>query len=184
MKKELEGCLLVASPGLRDPNFVRTVVLLISHGEDGAFGLVLNRPTKIPLSKVWSETSGTACQTEERLHLGGPVEGPLMAIHTDEAHSEAKLLPGAFFSTMPENLRELVAGKAQSVRFFAGYAGWAAEQLENELNEGAWQIVPAKAEHLFHNDPDLWDRVRREITTSNLLSTLKIDRIPPDPRLN
>src|SRR5262249_53668892 len=78
----LQGQFLIASHELRDPNFFHTIVLIVRHGEEGALGLVLNRPTKAQIKQVWEQVSDTPCETEERLYMGGPVEGLLMSIHT------------------------------------------------------------------------------------------------------
>lgn len=181
---DLQGQLLIASPQLRDPNFARSVVLLIRHNEDGAFGLILNRPTKVPLAQVWNQASETPCRSKERLHLGGPVEGPLMALHTQSLLSDLEILAGVYFSTEPDHLRELVADEEGSSRFFAGYAGWGAKQLESEMSEGSWLLLPATVEHLFHTEKDLWEKVRREIADHSLVKNLGIKAPPPDPRLN
>jgi len=181
---EFQGHLLIASPTLRDPNFARSVVLLIRHNEDGAFGLILNRPTKVPLAQVWSQASESPCNSKERLHLGGPVEGPLMALHTQPSLSDLEILDGVYFSTEPDHLRTLVAQRESTTRFFAGYSGWGNLQLENEMAEGSWLTLPATAGHMFHNEKDLWDKVRREIADASLLVSLKIKQAPPDPRLN
>ena len=84
----LDGHFLVASRELLDPNFARSVVLIIRHSEEGAMGLVLNRPTKTSVSEAWKQVSEAPCPTTGLIHLGGPCRGPLMAIHGDPALGE------------------------------------------------------------------------------------------------
>jgi len=80
--KSLQGHLLIASPTLLDPNFRKSVVLLVQHNEEGAMGLVLNRPTETKLCEAWTQVAETDCASDASLNLGGPCEGPLMALHT------------------------------------------------------------------------------------------------------
>ena len=103
--ESLRGHLLIASPKLVDPNFHRTVVLMIQHTDDGALGLVLNRSTGKLLQNIWSEISEKPCDGELVLHLGGPVPGPLMALHTAEWLSDSEVLPGVFFHRGPRKDR-------------------------------------------------------------------------------
>ncbi len=85
----LQGYFLIASPHLSDTNFRRSVVLLLKHSDEGAFGLVLNRPTDSLLSEVWELISESPCKLGEAIHIGGPVGGPLMALHSNKTYAEA-----------------------------------------------------------------------------------------------
>src|SRR2546425_12008605 len=124
----LAGHLLVASPRLGDPNFFRTVVLLVKHSEEGAFGLVLNRPSNTPLKEVWSNVSQSPCETDALIHHGGPCSGPLMAIHREEFLAESEVLPNLYFATSKDKLEHLALRPTEMARFYAGYAGWQAGQ--------------------------------------------------------
>ena len=77
--KSLKGHFLVASPHLEDPNFTQSVVLLVQHDEDGTFGIVLNRPAESSLKDLWEKVTEKPCETDKRVHVGGPVPGPLIA---------------------------------------------------------------------------------------------------------
>lgn len=180
----LQSQLLIAAPALRDPNFRQTVILLLQHRDDGAFGLVLNRPSSTPLERVWTQVSDAPCQRADPLMVGGPVEGPLMALHTLAGLSEIEVLPGLHFCAEPDKLRQLVAEHDGPARFFVGYAGWGAGQLESELKEGAWLTTGAATAHVFDADDQLWVRVNREIAGSTVIRTLGIKHVPPDPSLN
>jgi putative transcriptional regulator len=178
------GNLLVASPKLGDPNFFRAVVLLVRSSEDGALGLILNRPSNTPLTKVWGDVSQAPCTTEAVIYHGGPCPGPLMALHTDESLAESEVLPELYFATAKEKIEELVLKPETSVRFYAGYAGWTAGQLDTELNEGAWFTTDAKPEHAFWPSDDLWDRLCHELASTTRLAGIKMKHEPPDPSMN
>jgi putative transcriptional regulator len=180
----LQGHFLIASHELRDPNFFHSVVLVVRHGEDGALGLVLNRPTKANIKQVWQQVSDTPCSTEERLYVGGPVEGLLMSVHTQPVWADLEILPGVYYTGDPDHLKELVQQSDGPLRFFVGYAGWGAGQLEQEMGEGSWLVLPATEEQIFAIDDRSWERLTRDITASSILSALKIKHVPADPRLN
>jgi putative transcriptional regulator len=180
----LQGHLLLAAPRLLDPNFRRTVVLLIQHSDEGALGLVLNRPTKARINEVWSQVSEEPCVSDAVLHLGGPVEGPLMALHHCEELSDAQIGSGIYFTPEPAKIQQLVGNDELAARLFVGYAGWGAGQLENELREGSWFTCPATAQYVFEHFDDLWEAVFKHLGKNSALSALNIRHVPADPRLN
>lgn len=179
--KSLQGHLLVAAAELRDPNFHRTVVLIFRHDEEGAAGVILNRRTHATLRQVWEQISETACESDAPLCLGGPVEGPLMAVHSQADLSEIDVMPGVYVAASQQNLEQLAIQSDEGARFFVGYAGWGSGQLERELEEDAWLIAPATPEHIFGNQDNLWEQVTRDIKSSALISTLKIKHVPREP---
>jgi putative transcriptional regulator len=181
--KSLRGHLLIAAPQLLDPNFARTVVLLIQHGSDGAFGLVLNRPTDKCVKDIWSELSETPCDSELPLYFGGPVPGPLMAIHSRESLGDAEILPGVFFSVGSDKLEQLVREETERVKILVGHAGWSGGQLEGELEGGGWLTLPAKPEHVFR-DYELWDEVTKQVANTLLAPAIKTKHVPKDPSMN
>lgn len=182
--ESLQGCLLVASKSLRDPNFLRTVVLLVDHTEEGAMGIVLNRPSRMTMKEAWTKFRNTPCPLDDVLFQGGPCPAPLMAIHTERNLLEIEVLPNVFFSAGQEKLDLLIAHAGAPIRFYVGCAGWAPGQLEAELEEGAWHYTPATPGHIFGQQDDLWDDVRAEITSASYLSMLDIRHVPNDPSMN
>jgi putative transcriptional regulator len=182
-RKSLQGHLLIAAAELRDPNFFHSVVLLVQHTDEGALGLILNRPSETSLQDVWGKISETTCESTEVLHMGGPCPGPLVTLHSQGLPGEVEVLPGVFFSAASEKLEQLVA-EQQGVRFFVGYAGWGGGQLESEMKEGSWRTLAATQDHIFLPEAELWERVTRQAADAALLSTLRIKHIPADPRLN
>jgi putative transcriptional regulator len=183
MATHLQGYFLVADAELRDPNFFHTVVLLVQHNDDGALGLVLNRPSRATLSQVWAQVSQSTCKRNDAIYVGGPVEGPLMAVHDSLDHSETNIVPGVHFCSSRENMEGLVHSEATAL-FFAGFSGWGAGQLESEIAEGAWQTIGAAARQVFSHEADLWERLTNEISGIAVLSKLRIKHVPPDPELN
>ncbi len=182
--QSLQGYFLAASPYLRDPNFIGTVVLMIRHDENGALGVVLNRPADKSIQELWEAVSTTPCKNEGPIHVGGPVPGPIMAIHTREDLADLEIMPGIYFAAEKEKLEALMREPQERLRLFVGHSGWAGGQLENELREGAWLTMPAKLEYVFYEDVDLWHRVTREIGKALLLNMVQPKHAPEDPSVN
>lgn len=182
--QSLQGQLLVAAVRLTDPNFRRAVVLMIQHSAEGALGLILNRPTKARIRDIWSQISDEPCDSKALIHLGGPVEGPLMALHRSLPAADDEVVDGVFFTPESAKIQQLVSQEASPIKFFVGYSGWGAGQLEAEMEEGSWLVMPARWEHVFEPDDDLWDKIFRQISGSSLVKALGIKHVPPDPRLN
>jgi putative transcriptional regulator len=176
MADNLRGQLLVAAPALHDPNFHRTVVLVAEHGDEGAMGLVLNRPTDTSVGDALPALAPLAGE-EDPVYVGGPValESVLAVAELDDPDDASDLLFGAVGFVQEPDV-PVVRG-----RVYVGYAGWSAGQLEAELEEESWLVLPAEADDLFSDDPDgLWSAVlRRQGGPYALLSLM-----PPDPSLN
>jgi putative transcriptional regulator len=175
MTETLRGRLLVAAPILRDPNFHRTVVLVAEHGEEGAMGLVLNRPTDTPVADALPEL--VAIAGEDPVYVGGPValESVLAIAELDDPGDASELLFGTVGFVQEPDVPVLRG------RVFVGYAGWGAGQLEEELEEESWLVLPAEPDYLFGDDADgLWSAVLRRQGGSYALLAL----MPPDPSLN
>jgi putative transcriptional regulator len=162
------GMLLVATPALLDPNFADTVVLLLDVDDHGALGVVLNRPSAIPVGDVL-ESWGDVVAEPEVLFQGGPVstQGAL-AVGTlrtqDDVPVGFRPVEGRLGLVDLDTPVELLEGSLEGLRIFAGYAGWGAEQLHGEIEEGSWYVVPAEEPDVFRLDPsDLWrDVLRRQ----------------------
>lgn len=184
MEKCLKGHLLVASPKLRDPNFFRSVILLVQHDERGSLGLVLNKPMEMTVRKAWKQLSQSPCQIEGYLHKGGPCEGVLMALHTDIEASDVEVTEGVHFSTTKDALEHIVGHGGGSVRLFVGYSGWSPGQLENELSEGAWLTMPANNTSVFDSNQHKWEQLFRAIGRESLLQWMDPKLVPDDPSLN
>lgn len=178
----LRGSLLVATPLLLDPNFARTVVLLLEHGDEGAVGVVLNRPSETDVAEVlplWGELASDPAV----VFVGGPVSPDgaicLGRLPLGSAGSEWSFFDGQV-STVDLSLGPAGAPGAL-VRIFAGYAGWGREQLDVEIATGSWYVVDARVEDVFSAEPDdLWhDVLKRQRGDLAMVANF-----PPDPSLN
>jgi len=182
--ESLRGHLLVATPQLPDPNFAKSVVLLIQHTQEGALGVVLNRPIGKTVEDLWQQVSDESCSCQEQVYMGGPVSGPLLALHTDKRRAELEIFPGVYLAAQKANLDALVGQQKHRFRVFLGNAGWGEGQLESELEQGAWLTTAATLDYVFYDDEDLWQEVAKHIGNSMLFSTLKIKHRPEDPSVN
>ena len=180
----LQGYFLVASPHLPDPNFYRTVVLIVQHDENGALGLVLNRPTDKTVGQLWESVTEEPCLNPQSVNHGGPVEGPLMALHQNVASGESEVVPGVFFASSDENLEQIVQHFNGPFRLFVGYAGWAGGQLESELEAGGWLTIEATCDDVFDEDEDLWKKIACRIGMEILETAVDPRHIPEDVSLN
>ena len=174
------GSLLVATPALDSSFFERAVVLLLDHDEDGALGVVVNKPSEVPVSQVmpeWHELAG-----EPRvLFSGGPVSTDgAMALGRSLGASEPmgwRALTSSMGLIDLDTPPALVAADLAGMRVFAGYAGWSAGQLEDEIIEGSWWTVPGEPGDPFVDEPTrLWrDVLRRQPSTLAMMSTYPFD---------
>ena len=185
MTEARAGMLLVATPALLDPNFADTVVLLLDVDDNGALGVVLNRPSGVPVGDVLSDWGEVVAEPGVLFH-GGPVstEGALavgLLRDSDDAPVGFREVFGQLGIVDLDTPVELVDGSLDGMRIFAGYAGWGAEQLVGEIEEGSWYVVPAQPRDVFRGDPDeLWrDVLRRQPGELAWHSTR-----PVDPDLN
>lgn len=174
----LKGKLLVASPALVDPNFLRTVVLVAEHGDSGAMGVVLNRPTDVVVVEAIPELEPLV-GAEDRVFSGGPVEQSSILALAEFADGREAASPvfGAIGFVPAGSDAALLAADTSRARVFAGYAGWGPEQLESELEETSWIVADPVEEDVFTPAPDeLWASVlRRKGGRFALLATMPLD---------
>ena len=178
--KSRRGQLLIASPRLRDPNFFKAVVLIIKDEEDGAFGVILNRPLELTVAAACAEHIDAAEEITDPLHQGGPCEGLLTVLHNNPAGGGEEVVEGVRFCMDKEDVEWLMTHNKGSAKYFAGYSGWGKGQLDAEIDEGAWQLTPATAEHVFEKHGD-WSKLT---TWLALGKAMDIERIPDDPNMN
>ena len=178
----LKGRLLVATPALFDPNFRRTVVLVGEHSDEGAMGLVLNRPSDVTVGEAVPPLAPVA-GAESLVHVGGPVqpEAVLVLAEFDDPEAAATIVVGDVGFASSDGELDEVAGVTRRARVFAGYSGWGPGQLEAELEEESWLVEPADGVDLFPGaDDDLFGSVlRRKGGTYRMLALM-----PEDPSTN
>ena len=177
----LQGQFLVTAAHQLDPKFVELVILVVEHGDRGAFGVILNCPREWGSCERMPQRQSIG---KARMYFGGPVTGPLMAVHDDESFAEHEILPGVFFAGKEENVLPLMRQKKWPYKIFTGYAGWEPKQLEYEIGQGAWRIVPGTAEHIFSSSRDLWEELSRQVYEMQLHEWYNLKHIPADPQLN
>jgi putative transcriptional regulator len=183
MESMLKGKVLVASPQLLAPIFAKTVVLIVQHYEKGALGLVLNRPLETTVGEAWTQVSAVPYPNEDPLFQGGPCEGPLIVVHQDAKRGQMEIGDGAYLSSDADMVRELVSEASEPAKFFVGYSGWTAKQLEAELAEGAWLVAPIASEQIFSTPVGLWDSMIKQ-SRQRVVPAVDPKRIPSDPSVN
>ncbi|MEZ5318237.1 MAG: YqgE/AlgH family protein [Vicinamibacterales bacterium] len=165
----LAPSLLLSMPQLLDPNFARTVVLLCEHASDGAFGLIVNRPADISAGEAVQMEPPIQQPNETPLLLGGPVEpqrGWILTANPPEDVEARELGAGLFLSASPLLLRRVLSASEPPARthVLAGYAGWGAGQLDAELAESAWLIMPVELDLIFDVAvEDAWETAIRRL---------------------
>ena len=156
-----KGVLLVAHPSLTDPNFQQTVVLICEHEAEGTLGVIINRPTAVPLSEALPNVS-VLKGTSYVLFAGGPVQpdGILMLFRIVEAPERMRKVIERVYLGLHQETLERVITKPQpteTFRAYAGYTGWAPGQLEFEMAMGSWAVIPADPTSIFDKAPEtLW----------------------------
>jgi putative transcriptional regulator len=182
MENSLKGQLLLAAPTLRDPNFARAVVLVGAHSEDGAMGVVLNRPSRVTVAEAVPQLED-AVGGEQPVYVGGPVQPTsivVLAQFHDSSDAGLLVLDSIGFPSADAELDVLASSTARG-RVFAGYAGWSANQLDSELEGGDWIAHEAGPEDIFSELPtELWSEVLTRMGGSYAL----IAKMPLDPSLN
>jgi len=178
----LKGRLLVATPALFDPNFRRAVVLVGEHGEEGAMGLVLNRPSDVTVGEAVAPLAGVV-GADDRVHVGGPVQPEAVLVLAEflDPAAAATIVVGDVGFASSEGEFDEIAGAVRRARVFAGYSGWGPGQLESELEEESWLVEPADGVDLFPGPgDDLFASVlRRKGGTYRMLALM-----PEDPSSN
>jgi putative transcriptional regulator len=165
------GKFLVASRDLGDPNFAKTVILLVHYSDDqGSVGLVVNRRTDVPMSRVFQDLKEAKGRMDP-VYVGGPVElNSVLALLKTKSKPEnaTRVFGDVYLISNKDVLRATMASGAEASVFhtYVGYAGWGAGQLEHEVELGAWHIVQADSATVFHADPDsVWPRMIQRTET-------------------
>ena len=191
MNSPLKGKILIASPELQDPNFAHSVVLIVQHDENGAMGLIINRPLETTVSDAWTQVSAVPYPNEDPLYQGGPCEGPLIVLHKEPGKGQMEVYDGIYLSSDADAVKALVDDVADPLKFFVGYAGWSPMQLESELSEGAWQVAEISSSIILSTPRELWDELQKRIASAiptpahgALRPVVDPRLIPPDPSVN
>ncbi|HBE69237.1 MAG TPA: hypothetical protein DDW52_13900 [Planctomycetaceae bacterium] len=190
----LIGRALVASPFLNDPNFLRSVVYILEHNEEGAIGLILNRPTDRTIRDLLGDVAGIDVDDDSLIFWGGPVDGPLMLMQEIRkgdktgifaASDQAKILE--LFRQRGHGTDSIEAAAANlrgNFRLFDGYAGWSAGQLDAELSDGGWLIWEIESDQIFGDPSEIWQTAIKAIGRDVLTVGIDPTKLPDDPAYN
>ena len=178
------GSVLISEPFLKDPNFDRTVVLICKHGEEGTFGLVLNRPVDLKLGDISEDFKSV----KNKVYVGGPVQQNtlhfLHRLNEDDFQDTTKICEGLYWGGSFESLKMgLIQGKLapENIRFYLGYSGWDAGQLDEEIDQRSWFVADLKDSSFFNVGPEyLWRHVLAQMGGGYRM----VSNYPHDPRLN
>ncbi|MGC4037309.1 MAG: YqgE/AlgH family protein [Chitinophagaceae bacterium] len=177
------GILLIADPFLKDPNFLRTVVFLCDHQEEGSFGFVLNRKYKNTLDELLPELEGKTLP----LFYGGPVQVDTIHFlhqYPDEIPGGLEVMKGVYWGGDFDKVVDMVKNNKideNKIRFYIGYSGWGSGQLSGEMNEKSWLTVKATRKLLFHTSHDeVWKESLRLLGGDYEMMI----NFPIDPQLN
>lgn len=180
MAPSLSGRILVARPDLHDPNFDATLTLILEHSDEGALGLVLNRPSRLAMADAFPDWEELAAEPDV-VFAGGPVDRDALIALGRSDRCDGALVLGAHSVDLDAQPALVEAEGITKVRVFAGYAGWGSGQLEGEIVNQGWWVVDAGIDDLFTDDPnELWARVlRRQEAELQWYA-----HFPADPSLN
>jgi putative transcriptional regulator len=179
MADSLRGSLLIAAPQLLDPNFRRTVLLVTQHDEEGAMGVVLNRPSGMTVADAAPDLEPLV-GAETPIFAGGPVQPTAGVVLAEVEHAEEPIFAEVVLLPGIDELAA-VADETDRLRVFAGYAGWGPGQLDGELEREDWIVEPARPADVFSHNPDaLWVEVLSRKGGQYAL----VARMPEDPSLN
>ena len=183
MLKPKKVRLLISEPSLSDPTFFKSVILLTYHNSQESIGLILNQPTKIEIGDIFEEISSS----EFPLYIGGPVaKNSIQFIHTlgGKINNSVEIANGIYWGgNFKEIIRLINNGEISNkdIRFFAGYSGWEANQLNQEIEENSWIISVAKKETCMqYSNPNLWSNIIKTKASKYAIWT----NMPTNPHLN
>ncbi len=188
LMNSLKGHLLVASPSLEAPFFSRTVILMCEHSAEGAMGLVLNRSTEATIRDVAEQVLNEPLDWEKPIHIGGPVTGPLVVLHGDSDLADQHVFGEVYSSIEANKVQELLRQQPEPSMVVANYAGWGPGQLEREMVEESWLVLPATAKLVFIDeemgDDEMWSLVMQYIRSADLRRITGLKNLPLDPSFN
>jgi putative transcriptional regulator len=167
LKRLQAGCILLARE-LDDPNFMRSVVLLCQFGAEGSYGLVLNRPAKMPISEIFEsqEVTGKPLNGLHKVYIGGPVQPEeLQVLQITEETVEGAVLvaPRVHVGGHFSDLDVILSANPDKLRLFLGYSGWSGGQLEQEVKAGAWEVLQGEVHRVFSMPEELLIRGADEV---------------------
>jgi putative transcriptional regulator len=157
---------------------------MLQHESEGALGVVINRPGDKTVDEVWTMIGSDPPGCDDLVFVGGPVPGPLIAIHDQSQLAEREILPELYMSMQKDAIDSLVRKKSATFRLFSSHSGWGGGQLENELSVGGWLMTPATSADVFGDFEAVWKEVCGRIGRQIIAPNIPPERMPVDPELN
>ncbi len=180
---DLRGKLLVAAPSLTGNIFEKSVVLILQHNSSGTFGVVLNRPANEEMRNEWESMTGQNA-INRCIVDGGPVGGPVFAIHQQQSIAEVEMPCGLYVSADSDLLQQLTEQSDDRYRIVFGVASWSLGQLESEIESGIWFPLNARADDIFDDASWMWEKSLRRYGEQVTRDVLGLDRLPDNPNWN
>lgn len=179
----MQGTLLVASDRLNGSKFERSVVLLMQNDKRGTFGVALNKPANESVRNAWKEITGSE-DFDEAIVAGGPLQGPVFALHQVPSLSDVEMPGGLHVSAQVEKLQQLMDQYESPYRIYVGVAGWQPGQLDTELDSGFWYTLPLDIATIFDDPEWMWEMCIQEYGRQQIADIIGVDDLPDDPSLN
>ncbi|MEM6689449.1 MAG: YqgE/AlgH family protein [Planctomycetota bacterium] len=194
LKYSLSGQLLVASSAVINPFYTRGVCLVVHQDDKTTAGVMLNRPMR-PDPEALQKLLGVKQGSDEdasdpvpaiafdsnglesswsNLHFGGPLAGPVVAVHQDQQLADTETAAGVYVSAQRENLEQVIQTSQSDYRLIVGHLQWQSEQVFREIDAGVWHQIPAFAEVVFSDAQDMWPNVIRRATSNSLARWLDV----------
>ena len=158
---------------------------MMDHTDEGAMGVVLNRPTSVEISDLWQKLdSDVEVYIDGKVHVGGPVEGPIIALHDQFSMSDEMIIDEVYMTMTSDRMNQLVAKSGIKFRVFSGYSGWAPGQLEAEVQNGGWLVTEATSSDVYGSPEALWKSVCERVGNKIMFPGLPDISSGTDPNLN
>ena len=181
----LNGHLLIASPRMLDSFFTKTVVLLLAHSEEGAAGLIINRPTEATVSDLSRSIFKGSFAWDKPISLGGPVSGPLVVLHAEEDVADHEVVDGVYSTVEDDKVRTALERRAEPSVIAINYSGWGPGQLEREIDDDSWEVLPATADLVFPEaHVDVWREALQRAQSLKLQEMVNLRGVPENPSWN
>lgn len=183
----LAGCLLVAAPSVQDAVFARSVCIVVEHSEEHTIGIMLNRRLAIDTESLLEqllEGAEKPLNSVSHFNFGGPQNGPVLAIHDNQMLAEGGNSQGVYLSAQSETLKKLAQTTPEHCRLFVGHAVWQVSQLETEIINGDWHVLPAVPELVFADEYTMWARGIQTVGNTIIQEATGLPHLMAQPFLN
>ncbi len=183
----LAGCVLVAAPSIQDPVFARSVCIVVEHSKTQTIGIMLNRRLVMDTESLLEQLLDGAIRPSNAVsyvNFGGPQNGPVLAIHDNQQLAEGGNSQGVYLSAQSDTLKKLAQSAPEHCRLFIGHAMWSVSQLETEIINGDWHVLPAVPELVFANEHTMWARGIQTVGNGIIQAATGLPRLMTEPYLN